>query len=125
MLGLSQARDAAAIAQRDRALTTIARGQSPSGGWGPYTTVAPQVFDTALVLVALADLRGGGAPLQSVFTADALTAALDRGRAYLLAQQIDDGSWPETTRPANQESYAQRISTTGWALLALLATNAQ
>ena len=31
-----------------------------------------------------------------------------------------DGSWPETTRPANQESYAQRISTTSWALLALL-----
>jgi hypothetical protein len=45
-----------------------------------------------------------------------------RGRAYLLSQQNADGSFPETTRPANQESYAQRISTTGWALLALLQT---
>jgi hypothetical protein len=34
--------------------------------------------------------------------------------------QMSDGSWPETTRPSNQESYAQRISTTGWALLALM-----
>ena len=123
VLGLGQARDAAAIAQRDRALTTLARGQSPAGGWGPYTTVAPEVFDSALVLLALADLRVADAPTQSVFKPDALTAAIDRGRAYLLAQQIADGSWPETTRPANQESYAQRISTTGWALLALLATS--
>ena len=50
-------------------------------------------------------------------------SAIARGRAYLVAQQLDDGSWPETTRPANQESYAQRISTTGWALLALLAAH--
>ena len=35
----------------------------------------------------------------------------ERGRAYLLAQQSDDGSWAETTRPTGQESYSQRIST--------------
>ena len=45
-----------------------------------------------------------------------------RGRQYLLETQLDDGSWPETTRPAGQISYAQYISTTGWALLALLAS---
>ena len=125
VLGLSQARDAAAMTQRERALTTIARGQSPSGGWGPYTTVAPEVFDTALVLLALSELRVADAPAQAVFTPVSLSAAMDRGRAYVLTQQMADGSWPETTRPANQESYAQRISTTGWALLALLATSGQ
>ena len=45
-----------------------------------------------------------------------------RGRAFLIARQQADGSWPETTRPSGAESYAQRISTTGWATLALLAT---
>jgi hypothetical protein len=49
-----------------------------------------------------------------------LRRGITRGRDYLRQQQLDDGSWPETTRPPNQESYAQRISTTGWALLALL-----
>ena len=44
------------------------------------------------------------------------------GRRYLLATQKEDGSWPETTRPANAESYAQRLSTAGWATRALLVT---
>jgi hypothetical protein len=47
---------------------------------------------------------------------------IQRGRAYLLSSQQGDGSWPETTRPRGAESYAQRLSTTGWATLALLAT---
>jgi hypothetical protein len=41
---------------------------------------------------------------------------------YLIDQQQADGSWAETTRPSGGESYAQRISTTAWALLALLAS---
>ena len=57
------------------------------------------------------------------FTYDDLRAAVLRGRAYLVKQQIEDGSWPETTRPAQQESYAQRISTTAWATLALFETS--
>ena len=48
-----------------------------------------------------------------------------RGRAYLLAGQREDGSWPETTRPSGADSYAQRLSTAGWATLALLATHDQ
>ena len=32
---------------------------------------------------------------------------IQRGRAYLLATQQPDGSWPETTRPRGGESYAQ------------------
>jgi hypothetical protein len=46
-----------------------------------------------------------------------------RGRAFLIAQQQRDGSWIETTRPAGNVSYAQKISTTGWVTQALLATH--
>ena len=59
---------------------------------------------------------------EPVFTKTALADAIARGRAYLIRQQLADGSWNETTRPAGQASYAQRISTTGWALLALIET---
>jgi hypothetical protein len=58
---------------------------------------------------------------RSAYTAQELKDAIAAGKKYLVAQQRPDGSWPETTRPANQESYAQRISTAGWAMLALLA----
>ena len=122
LLAIEQATDAAALTQRERALRTLQSGQAPSGGWGPYVNVGPQVFDTALALLALDELRTKSALASPVFSGAQLAQAVSRGRAYLIAQQNDDGSWPETTRPANQESYAQRISTTGWALLALLAT---
>ncbi len=45
-----------------------------------------------------------------------LSAFIARGRKYLLAEQSPDGSWPATTRPAGADSYAQQLSTTGWAL---------
>jgi hypothetical protein len=67
------------------------------------------VFDTALVVQALSQARE-------------MPEAARRGRVYLLERQQDDGSWVETTRPSGGESYAQRISTTAWALLALLAS---
>jgi hypothetical protein len=47
---------------------------------------------------------------------------IQRGRAFLLAQQNTDGSWPATTRPSGGDSYAQMMSTTGWATLAVLET---
>jgi hypothetical protein len=112
LIGLQAPLNDARRAQQTRALYIIRKGEAPSGGWGPYVTSPPQVFDTALVVLALTELPHDAER----------TAAITRGRAFLLAQQMDDGSWPETTRPANQESYAQRISTTGWALLALLET---
>ena len=100
------------ITQQNRAMELVRRGQSSDGGWGPYVTAAPEAFDTAVVLLALCRLTA---------TPDVKSMA-ERGRAFLIANQLADGSWPETTRPAGAESYAQRLSTTGWATLALLAT---
>jgi hypothetical protein len=134
LLGLATATDAPAVATRQRALQVLKRGQAPDGGWGPYATSPSEPFDTAVAMLALVPLQGqsgvrtgsepsGTEPLTApAFSAADLRTALTRARAYLVAQQSDDGSWPETTRPALQESYAQRISTTGWATLALLAT---
>ena len=79
---------------------------------GAVRKSAPEPFDTALALLALDRHRDRpGVP-----------AMIARGRAYLIATQQDDGSWTETTRPAGAESYAQRLSTAGWATLALLTS---
>jgi hypothetical protein len=102
------------------ALEYLKQGQGRDGGWGPYSTSPSEPFDTALAALALGVLTPGRAA--PVFTSDALAARVAGGREFLLRQQLDDGSWNETTRPAGQSSYAQRISTTGWALLALLET---
>ena len=53
-----------------------------------------------------------------------IASMIARGRAYLVESQQEDGSWTETTRPTGAESYAQRLSTTGWATLALLTVKA-
>ena len=120
VLGLAGDDDAAARAQRQRALKTLQPGQGSDGGWGPYVTVRAEVFDTALVVLALATLRATPDLATPAYSSEQLTQAIARGRTFLQQSQSADGSWPETTRPTGQESYAQRISTTGWALLALL-----
>ena len=111
LLALAGDESSEAVAQRGRCLGLVRKGESKEGGWGPYAKSAPEPFDTAVVLLALA--RYPDEP-------DA-PAMVRRGRAYLIAAQRADGSWPETTRPAGAESYAQRLSTAGWATLALLA----
>ena len=75
-------------------------------------TSPPEPFDTALALLGLA--RSGDS--------DQVRRMIARGRGFLIARQREDGSWVETTRPPGAESYAQRMSTTSWATLALLAT---
>lgn len=112
LIALEESDDADARKQRQRCLELIRQGQARDGGWGPYLKAPPEPFDTALVLLALAMQRDD---------AD-LRERVRRGRAFLVALQRADGSWEETTRPAGATSYAQRVSTSGWATLALLAT---
>jgi len=93
-------------------LDFLRRAQTSDGGWGPYADSPPEAFDTALALLALAEFRAesGGSEM------------IRRGREFLVATQLSDGNWPATTRPSGGQSYAQQMSTTGWATLALLAT---
>jgi Prenyltransferase and squalene oxidase repeat len=120
VLALDLASDVMAENLRRNCLSIIRTGQSKEGGWGPYVTAAPQVFDTALAVLALSSLEAEPRLARSTYRPEELKEAIANGKKYLVSQQRPDGSWPETTRPANQESYAQRISTTGWAMLALL-----
>jgi|GEM_PF-660982 len=113
LLALENSSDTEAVQQRDQCLSLIARGQSADGGWGPFPTAPPETFDTAIVLLALARVPPNPANAEQI----------RRGRNFLLKLQQSDGSWPETTRPPGAESYAHRLSTTGWATLALLETN--
>ena len=121
MLGLGSDGDDAARVARTRALGLIREGQGPDGGWGPYVTSQSEPFDSGLAVLALAELP----PQHAVasFTDAQRRNAIQKGRQYLLATQLDGGSWTETTRPPDGESYAQRISTTAWALLALLSSH--
>jgi hypothetical protein len=98
---------------RNSCLALLRKGQAEDGGWGPFAASPPEVFDTALAVLGLSRIKldPDDRPL------------IARGRAFLIGRQRPDGSWIETTRPPGAESYAQRISTTGWAALALLATS--
>ena len=97
--------DAAAVAlaipERREAVEYLKRRQNRDGGWG-------ETFDTAVAVLAL-DRAGE-------------RDAVERGRAALLRWQQEAGGWQETTRPPGGVSYAEHISTTGWALYALLET---
>lgn len=111
-LACGSSRDPDAVAQCGRSLELLRQSQGADGGWGPFRNAPPEPFDTAIALLAL-----------KAMPADAdREAMIVRGRDYLIATQLDNGSWPETTRPAGAESYAQRLSTAGWATLSLLKT---
>ncbi|HEV8059605.1 MAG TPA: prenyltransferase/squalene oxidase repeat-containing protein [Gemmataceae bacterium] len=99
---------------RRAACAAIVASQNLDGGWGPFSSSASEPFDSAVAILALTRQPGA-----------ANLPAIERGRHFLLANQQADGSWIETTRPPGAVSYAQRISTTGWATLALLATRNQ
>lgn len=117
LLALELSGDVMAESLRRTALGIVRTGQSASGGWGPTADAAPQVFDTALAVLALSALNVEPRIARSTYRAEELTEAIAKGKAYIESRQRPDGSWAETTKPAGQES----ISTTSWALLALLA----
>jgi hypothetical protein len=123
LLGLELDLDSAAVTQRRKALDVLKRGQGPDGGWGPYITSQSEPFDTALAVLALAGVRNVSGLSVAPYADRDLDEAIARARAYLVGTQNSDGSWTETTRPPNGESYAQRISTSAWSLLALLESN--
>ena len=100
------------------AFETIAAAQTSDGGWGPYKNSPPEPFDTALALLSLAEFRG----MQDGANKRRIGDLIARGRAFLIKTQLPAGGWPETTRPPGMTSYAQHISTSGWATLALLRT---
>jgi hypothetical protein len=120
LLGLGVTSDVMADKQRAACLGTIRRAQQDSGGWGPDADSPATVFDTSLVMLSLHQLESDPRLARSTYRVEELQAALARARAYLAAQQQPDGSWPETVRPGAKPNAAQRVSTTAWALVALL-----
>lgn len=98
-----QAARAEAYVQRAWAAADLLARQAPNGSWNS------EPYDTAVAILRLKQ-EGRGAE------------AIIRGRRYLLSTQLSAGGWAATTRPPGGHSYAQHISTTAWALLALLAT---
>jgi hypothetical protein len=121
VLGLGVTSDVMADTQRAKYLNLLRFAQRDSGGWGGLPNAEKAtVFDTALVLLALQLLETDPRLARSTYRVEELKGAIDRGRAYLVSQQQPDGSWPETMRGSTGASETQRLSTTAWALIALL-----
>lgn len=116
LLALSSIDTEVSSLRRSEALKLISAGESDGGGWGPFVNSPPEVFDTAVVLLALHAERAKYPDKRR------LAAKITQGRNYLLSRQNVDGSWPATTRAPGVDSYAQQVSTTGWAAQALLDT---
>jgi len=86
------------------ALNFLLTRQAPNGSW------LSEPFDTAIAILALKTQPG-------------TTQQITRARDYLLSTQLAEGGWPGTTRPPGAQSYAQHISTSGWATIALAVSD--
>lgn len=122
LYGLDHDRDPQAMAQRKRCLEILKSAQKPDGGWGPTVDAASQSFDTALAILVLSNLRSEPTLAAPAYSSHELRASIEKARDYLVQKQENDGSWEANSRPPVKESYARRISTTAWALRALLAS---
>ncbi|MDH4067051.1 MAG: terpene cyclase/mutase family protein, partial [Acidobacteriota bacterium] len=119
--GLGVTSDVMADKQRATYLNLLRFAQRDSGGWGAQPNAEDAtVFDTALVLIALQQLETDPRLARSTYRVEELRDAIAKGRTYLVSRQRPDGSWPETMRGSATSSEAQRLSTTSWALVALL-----
>lgn len=81
--------DSATQRKRRQLLDLLRAAQTRDGGWGPYAKSPPEVFDTAMTLLALTQVSKEAG----------VDDLIRRGRLFLVAQQQPDGSWVETTRP--------------------------
>ena len=108
--GIQRIRDGTARSSQRICIERIKSAQNRSGGWGPYRGHPAEVFDTAIVVCALACFP----------STSEIKTIINTGRRYLIEEQLADGSWIETTRPPGATSYAHRVSTSAWATMALL-----
>lgn len=121
LLAMNVTSDVMADRQRAISLSILRRAQGADGGWGPSADAPATVFHSAIAVLALQQYVSDPRLARSTYRPEELRDALDRGRRWLAAQQLPDGSWTETMREAGTKSYAQKISTTSWALMALLS----
>lgn len=123
LLNLGVTSDVMADKQRAKYLNLIRFAQKADGGWGAQPNAsAGTVFDTALVLLALQQLQADPRLARSTFRAEELTDTIAKARAFLVAQQQADGSWPATVRGNAKPGDADRVATAAWALQALVAS---
>ncbi len=122
VLGLGTDMDVMAMRQRGTSLDFLRSHQAANGGFMPAPGADPDVFDTAVALLGLGQLARDPRLVRAAFGDENLRTARSRAREWLIAEQRADGSWPESNGQPRRESYAERISTTAWALLALLET---
>ena len=79
------------------------------------------MFDTSLVLLALQQLETDPRLARSTYRVEELRDAIAKGRAYLVGAAAC--RWQlarDDARERTAASEAQRLSTTAWALMALL-----
>lgn len=119
VLGLGTEMDVMATTQRIRSLELLRNTQAESGGWPHNAGETPRAFETAVAMLALGQLQRDPRLARAAFGEENLRQAIGRGRAYLAATQSEDGSWPGPGG-GGDEDYAETISTTTWALVALL-----
>jgi hypothetical protein len=99
------------LATRSQAsLDALFRMQATDGSW------VHEPFDTAIALLALQEAQ------PKARLNPEITDRIARARTWLLKAQFPEGGWPGTTRPPGGASYAQHISTTSWAAIALTVT---
>src|SRR5690606_14921602 len=119
VLGLGVDMDVMATTQRIRSLDLLRGTQADSGGWPHEAGGTPQVFETAVAVLALGELQRDPRLARAAFGEENLRTAIGRARAFLAAAQATDGSWPASAA-GGEGSDAERISTTAWALVALV-----
>ena len=104
LLALELSSDVMAENLRRNCLSILRQGQSDAGGWGPYVTAAPQVFDTALAVLALSSLEAEPRLARSAYRPEELKDANPLGIMRLL-----NGVYTRDAAGAKKEELAASI----------------